>query len=96
MLNTAYWHYNVITMKAKLIQIGNSKGIRLPKSLIEQLKLQEEVELEATKDALIIRATSKNRSTWAKSFHEMAKQQDDKLLDDYQPSIWDQEEWEWK
>jgi antitoxin MazE len=83
-------------MKIKLIQIGNSKAIRLPQSLIEQLKLQDEVILEATNDALIIRPTSKVRDSWAKSFDEMAKQQDDKLLDDYLPSTWEQEKWEWK
>ena len=88
--------YNVITMKAKLIQIGNSKGIRLPKSLIEQLKLHEEVELEATKDALIIRPAAHVRANWTQAFQKMAEHQDDALLDDYQPSTWDDEEWEWK
>ena len=83
-------------MKIKIIDIGNSKGIRLPKSLLEQLGLEDEVQLEATKNSLIIRPSHAARFNWAKSFHDMAKSGDDKLLDDYTPTSWDNEEWEWK
>lgn len=88
--------YNVITMKAKIIDIGNSKGIRLPKYLLDQLGLEDEVQLEATKNSLIIRPAHTARFDWAKAFHKMAESGDDKLLDDYSPSAWDTEEWEWK
>ena len=89
-------NYNVITMKAKIIDIGNSKGIRLPKSLLEQLGFESEVQLEVTKEGLIIKPSHTARFDWAKSFHAMAQAGDDKLLDDYTPTSWDIEEWEWK
>ena len=41
-------------MRAKIVAIGNSKGIRLPKALLEQYRFQEEVELYAKKDCLVI------------------------------------------
>lgn len=83
-------------MKVKIIEIGNSKGIRLPKSLLKQLGLKNEVQLEATKNSLIIRPSNTARFDWAKSFHAMTKSSDDILLDDYTPNSWDNEEWEWK
>lgn len=83
-------------MKAKIIDVGNSKGVRLPKSIIEQLGLKGEVELKATKDALIIRASHGARFDWAKAFHSMAKAGDDSLLDNDLTTDWDDKEWEWK
>ena len=83
-------------MKAKIIDIGNSKGIRLPKSLLEQLGFEDEVLLEATKDGLVIRPSHVARFDWAKSFHAMAQAGDDRLLDDYASTSWDKKEWGWK
>lgn len=94
--NTSNSNYNVITMKLKIIDIGNSKGVRLPKGILQQLGIENEVSLETSKDALILKATHSSRFEWAKAFHEMAKNGDDKLLDGYTPSSWDDEEWEWK
>jgi antitoxin MazE len=88
--------YNVITMKAKIVDIGNSKGIRIPKALIEQLGLHGEVELESSKGTLVIRSCRSTRFSWAKAFDEMAKSGDDSLLDDYTSTTWDDQEWEWK
>ena len=83
-------------MKLKIIDIGNSKGIRLPKGILQQLGIKDEVSLETSKNSLILKATQSSRFEWAKAFHEMAKNSDDKLLDDYAPTSWDDEEWEWK
>ena len=48
-------NYNVITMKAKIIRIGNSRGVRIPKALLEEAKLTEEAEITLEKGALVIR-----------------------------------------
>lgn len=48
-------NYNVYTMKAKIIRIGNSRGIRIPKKLLEEVKLDVEAELTLEKGALVIR-----------------------------------------
>ncbi|MCH7772461.1 MAG: AbrB/MazE/SpoVT family DNA-binding domain-containing protein, partial [Bacteroidetes bacterium] len=52
-------------MRTKVIKIGNSRGIRIPKSFIEQSGLDDEVELEIRNDQIIIRSIStKKRENW--------------------------------
>ena len=83
-------------MKAKVIKIGNSRGIRIPKAIIEQVGLGQEVVLEASRGTIIIHPASKPRATWGAAFQEMAKHGDDRLLDcEISGSSWDKE-WEWK
>lgn len=56
-------------MKAQLIKIGNSRGVRLPKALIDQLGLGKDIELEVREDEIAIRpAQRKPREGWAESF----------------------------
>lgn len=90
-------NYNVITMKSKVIKIGNSKGIRLPKTMIDEAGLDEEVILEASQGGIVIRPSKKIRGGWEAAFRDMALQNDDKLLDsEIITSSWDAKEWEWK
>jgi antitoxin MazE len=60
-------------MKTKLIAIGNSRGIRIPKALIEQLQLSEEVELYATEGELRIRPADRPRADWMGAFKDGMK-----------------------
>jgi antitoxin MazE len=85
-------------MKAHLIRIGNSQGVRIPKPLLEQTKLRDEVEIEVQDDCLVIRAAGNPRAGWDEAFAAMARQGDDALLDskDLVPTRWDEEEWEWQ
>lgn len=89
--------YDVITMRAKIIKIGNSQGIRIPKLFLEQTKLGDEVELEAQDDQIIIRPVTYPRQGWDEAFQAMAERGDDQLLDDDLASQtrWGQDEWEW-
>jgi antitoxin MazE len=84
-------------MKAQLIKIGNSRGIRLPKAVIEQVGLETEVELDVRADEVVIRpAKKKPREGWAESFKAMAAAGDDVLLDEpLPPTQFDEEEWQW-
>jgi len=83
-------------MKAKLVRIGNSKGIRIPKSLIEEFNFQENVELDIQPDGLLIRSSQKPRYQWAAAFEMMAKNGDDAVLNKTTFSnSWDGDEWEW-
>ena len=84
-------------MKATLIRIGKSRGIRIPKVLLEQYRLKDEVELEPRQDHLVIRAASPTRAGWDDAFRRMGQQRDDVLLDAEYPSParWDTREWEW-
>jgi antitoxin MazE len=85
-------------VKSRIIKMGNSKGIRIPKPIMEQLALGEEVEMSVQGDQLVIRPGRRPRSGWEEQFELMAKHGDDRLLDEETPSStrWDQDEWEWK
>ena len=82
-------------MKSRIVRIGNSQGIRIPKPLLEQTGLHGEVEISAQEEFLIIRPARQPRSGWAAAFREMAVRGDDALLDDPAPSLssWDEHDW---
>jgi antitoxin MazE len=83
-------------MRARVVKIGNSKGIRIPKPMLEQSGIEDEVDLEAEDGQIVIRAVRHAREGWDAAFAEMARRGDDKLLDDVpSTSTWDEEEWEW-
>ena len=85
-------------MRASIVRIGNSQGIRIPKVVLEQTQLEGEVELEVKDREILIRPVSKPRQDWAQKFKAMAEKGDDKLLDSssIDQTSWDKEEWEWK
>ncbi len=84
-------------MKARIIKIGNSKGIRIPKVLLEQSRVSEEVELEVQGNQILIRPASRPRDGWEDAFRSMAEKGEDRLFDVTlaAPSQWDKEEWRW-
>jgi antitoxin MazE len=85
-------------MKTKLIQIGNSRGVRIPKVLIEESGLSDQVELVLEGNEIILRSAKEPRSEWDEAFEKMAQHQDDILLDKEEvevPGEWDEEEWTW-
>ncbi len=82
-------------MKASIIQIGNSQGLRIPKPVLEQCGFSGEVELEVQGNKLIITPHVSARQNWEEAFIKMARNGDDQLLD-FGPNKWDGEEWEWK
>jgi antitoxin MazE len=85
-------------MKARIIRIGNSQGIRIPKPLLDQTGLSGEVDISAQDDILIIRPARRPREGWAASLREMARRGDDALLDDDSPSpsSGDEDDREWQ
>jgi antitoxin MazE len=84
-------------MKTRIVRIGNSQGIRIPKPLLEQSGLGEEVELEVQPHQIIIRSAERARQGWEAAFRSMAEQGDDALLDPDRVGApeWDEEEWAW-
>lgn len=80
-------------MEIALISIGNSKGIRLPKALIEQYNLRDSIELILEKGFIILKPKSKARAGWEKAFLKMHEQRDDRLLIDDVFNEEDFEEW---
>jgi len=82
-------------MKAKLVRIGNSRGIRLPKPLIEEAGLRDEVELEVRKGAIVISQADGVRSGWEAAAESTHEHGDDELLDANVNTRFDDEEWTW-
>jgi antitoxin MazE len=85
-------------VKSRIIKMGNSKGVRIPKPILEQLALGEDVELSVQGDRLVIRPGKRPRSGWEEQLKRTAKCGDDRLLDAETVSStkWDEDEWEWK
>lgn len=85
-------------MRASIVRIGNSQGIRIPKVILEQTHLKGEVELEVRDQQILIRAVRKPRQDWGRKFKVMAEMGDDRLLDSnvVGQTSWDEEEWQWK
>ena len=84
-------------IRTRIVKIGNSRGIRIPKPLLDQLGLISEVELSVQQDQLVVRPARQVREGWDEQFRAMAQHGDDRLLDAPLPSLtrWDEEEWEW-
>ena len=82
-------------MRAKVVRIGNSRGIRLPKPLLEQVGLTEEVELEVRDGAIVITPGKEPRRGWVEAARAVAAHGEDQLLDVPIPTVFDREEWDW-
>lgn len=83
-------------MKTRIVRVGNSRGVRLPKVLLEQARLAEEVELQAEPGRIVIRSLRQPRAGWAQAARQMNERGDDKLVDPLTPTRFDHEEWEWR
>ena len=83
-------------MKARLVQIGNSKGIRLPKTIIAEAQLRDEVELKAEPGRIVIRSAKRPREGWNEAARLMRERKEDQLLDETTPTRFDRDEWKWR
>ena len=88
-------HCNYMATKTRIVRIGNSRGIRVPKVLLDQAELPEEVELYAEPGRLVVRAARRPRTGWAAAAKAMRTRSQDRLLDGPTPTRFDEEEWEW-
>jgi antitoxin MazE len=82
-------------MKAQVVQIGNSQGIRIPKVLLEESGIKGEVELEICPDGILIRNISKPRSDWDTKFRSLAEHDDDLPAAEQPSSEFEAKEWQW-
>lgn len=82
-------------MKARIVRIGNSRGVRLPKPLIAEAGLPDEVEIRARNGAIIISPASRPRAGWAAAARRARERGEDRLLDAPTRTHFDDEEWEW-
>ncbi len=82
-------------INSQLIKIGNSQGIRIPKTILEQLDFSSGVELLVVNKQLIVRPKRIPRAGWSEHFKQMHENKDDVLLDTDTENVFDQEEWHW-
>jgi antitoxin MazE len=84
------------TIKTRLVRIGNSQGIRIPRVVVEQTGLHGELELEVRDQQLVVRTTSRPRAGWEDRFREMAERRGDRpLWPEAALTSFDKKEWEW-
>ncbi len=84
-------------METKLIKIGNSFGIRIPKSLIQQYDLANVIEIDPTEDGILIKSKKKARAGWNEQLTAAIQdghQPDDELLEGFTDEFSDKE-WQW-
>lgn len=82
-------------VRSKVIKIGNSRGIRIPRTLLEQAGLIDDVEMIVEGNKLIIHSTRLARQGWGAQFTAMAEHGDDRLLDQIPATQWEEDEWTW-
>ena len=83
-------------MKVELVRIGNSRGIRIPKPIIEQCGFGDTVDLRVERDCLIIAPDRPPRQGWEKAFQAVDATTEDQLpLENIAPSEFDRNEWQW-
>ena len=84
-----------MTIRSRVVKIGNSRGIRIPRTLLEQAGLTDEIEMTVEGNRLIVHAARQPRAGWADRFAKMAEKGDDHLLDEAVSTQWDEDEWTW-
>lgn len=82
-------------MKTRIVRIGNSRGVRIPKPLLTQAGLGEEVELRVEAGAIRIESISASRAGWAEAAQQLVAAEGTGLLDEPILTRFDTEQWEW-
>jgi antitoxin MazE len=82
-------------MRANVIKIGNSRGVRIPKSILTACGIGDAVDLSVADGKIILEAAPRVRQGWAEAAAEMARHADDALLDPITPTTFDEDQWEW-
>lgn len=82
-------------ISAQLVKIGNSQGIRIPKTILEQLDFSKGIELLVVDKQLIVRPKQVPRANWQEQFKQMHNNKDDLLIDHETENVFDQEDWHW-
>lgn len=79
----------------RIVRIGNSRGLRVPKALLEQAQLSEEIELRAEPGRLLVTSSRRPRQGWEQAARRMRQSGHDRLLEGPTSTRFDEEEWEW-
>jgi antitoxin MazE len=80
-----------MNMQVSVIQVGNSKGIRLSKTPLDKYQITDKVEFVLEKDYIVLKPVAEPRKNWEEAFAEMHRNGDDQLLID---SVFENENWD--
>lgn len=83
-------------MKTRIVRIGNSRGVRIPKPLLEEAGLEDEVELRVVDSSIVIESAEAPRRGWESAAAELNARDGDRLLDEPMPTAFDEVEWVWE
>ena len=83
-------------MRTRLIRIGNSRGIRIPKALVEAAGLDVALRIRVVDEGLLLERVEDPRAGWAEAARKLEGRDEGGLLDDPVPTVFDESEWEWK
>ncbi|MBL8987669.1 MAG: AbrB/MazE/SpoVT family DNA-binding domain-containing protein [Gemmatimonadetes bacterium] len=81
--------------KARIVRVGNSRGIRIPKAMLDEAGLADDVELDARAGSITIRSARQPRAGWAEAAAQLAARGNG-LLDPAAPTEFDDTEWVWE
>jgi antitoxin MazE len=82
-------------MKTKLVPIGNSRGVRIPKPLLEQAGLEGDIELRVVEGGIMVRGVAVSRTGWTEAAEKVRERNEAGLLDDLIATDFDESEWTW-
>ena len=82
-------------MRVNVVRIGNSRGLRIPKAILEQCGIGDAVDLAVEEGHLVVRPLRRPREGWAEAARTMSSRGDDELLDPQTPTVFDDTEWKW-
>ena len=82
-------------MKTRLVKIGNSRGLRLPKVLIEEAGLPDDVELHVRGATIVVAPRRRPREGWAEAARDLHVRDGGSLLDPPTSTRFDEEDWSW-
>ncbi len=82
-------------MRANIVRIGNSRGLRIPKALLESCGIQNAVEISIVEGRLVLEPIQQAREGWLDAARMMSERGEDLLLDPTTATAFDEAEWEW-
>ncbi|MCY4574579.1 MAG: AbrB/MazE/SpoVT family DNA-binding domain-containing protein [Gemmatimonadetes bacterium] len=83
-------------MRTRLIRIGNSRGIRIPKALVEAARLDVPLRMRVVDEGLLLERVAEPRAGWARAARQLEERGEGGLLDDPVPTAFEESEWEWE
>ncbi len=82
-------------MRANIVRIGNSRGLRIPKALLDACGIRDAVDVSLQEGRLVVQPVRGVREGWVEAARTMAERGEDELLDQPMPTTFDETTWEW-